>query len=361
MNAKRARVFYLLMLVGLLSLVSGVKAYATSPYKVGVYYFPGWTDGAPGLSYAYPWVPIKGYPDRKPLLGWYRDADPAVMRQQIKWMADYGVNFVLFDSYWKKDEPFLDQALQSYKRVKTGLGVSYGLLWANHFKFEGGWAGFDRLVNYWVEQHFLDPDYLKVDGKPVLFVFSVEDFANMAAALSVTPKYLVDKVNAAARLKGFPGVYMVGSTPGLAHWVKRVIPDSGFSAYSAYNYHVGYQGEAAKSVRRGRTYESMREVYRVNWRWILENGSLNYIVPMTSGWDDRPWGGAPGQQSPSTLKEFQEHMVDARTLMDAYPQKTMKMGVICCWNEFGEGSYVEPTVTEGFQRLQAIKSVFGKK
>ena len=84
---------------------------------------------------------------------------------------------------------------------------------------------------------------------------------------------------------------------------------------------------------------------------------------MTSGWDDRPWRGehTKDEQSPSTLMQFEAHLREARALMDAHPVKTMKMGVICCWNEFGEGSYVEPTVAEGFQRLQVIKSVFGGK
>jgi hypothetical protein len=35
------------------------------------------------------------------------------------------------------------------------------------------------------------------------------------------------------------------------------------------------------------------------------------------------------------------------------------LGVICCWNEFGEGSYIEPTQKNGFSYLEKIKKVFG--
>jgi hypothetical protein len=351
------------VLLGLASLLFAAGAHAVASYRIGVYYFPGWTDGAKGLNSAYPWAPIQKYPERKPMLGWYRDSDPAVVLQQIKWMAAHGINYVVFDSYWKNDEPFLDHTLVAYKKVKSGMGVSYGLLWANHFHFEGGWRGFNRMVNYWVDHHFIDPDYLKVDGKPVLFVFSLDEFVSMAASLKVSPSELVGRVNEAARLKGLPGVYLVAATPGLAHWVKAVGPEAGFSAYSAYNYHVGYRGEASLATPKAHSFDSMREAYRVNWKWIIENGDLKYIVPMTSGWDDRPWRGehTKEEQSPSTLKQFEAHLREARALMDAHPMKTMKMGVICCWNEFGEGSYVEPTVAEGFQRLQVIKLVFGGK
>lgn len=334
-----------------------------SEYRVGVYYFPGWTDGAKGLNHQKPWLPIQQYPDRKPMLGWYRDADDETIRKQVKWMSEYGVNFVAFDSYWKNDEPFLDQAIKAFKRVKVGTGVHYSILWANHYNFEGGIAGFNKMINYWIDEHLIDPDYLRIDGRPVVFIFSLEEFASMAKTLNSTSALLVDKINAAARLRGLPGVYLVATTPGLAHWVKAVAPPAGFSAYSAYNYHIGYRGDASLATPKAHSYESLREAYRVNWKWIIENGSLRYIVPMTSGWDDRPWRGehTQGEQSPSTIKQFEEHLLEARALMDANPAKTMKMGIICCWNEFGEGSYIEPTVLEGFQRLKVIKSVFGKK
>lgn len=360
---RSVRLNSLAALVAVVSMLLAIGAHAAPIYRIGVYYFPGWTDGAKGLNFPYPWAPIKKYPERKPVLGWYRDADSSVVLQQLKWMASHGISYVVFDSYWNKDEPFLDQALVAYKKVKSGVGVSYSILWANHFHFEGGWGGFNKMINYWVEQHFVDPDYLKVDGKPVLFVFSLDEFSRMASDLNVSVENLVNRINQAARKNGLPGVYLVASTPGLAHWVKAFAPKAGFSAYSAYNYHIGYRGESSFATPKAHSFDSLREAYRVNWKWILENGDLKYIVPMTSGWDDRPWRGehTKSEQSPSTLKQFDAHLREARALMDAYPMKTMRMGVICCWNEFGEGSYVEPTVQEGFQRLQVINSVFGGK
>ena len=46
--------------------------------------------------------------------------------------------------------------------------------------------------------------------------------------------------------------------------------------------------------------------------------------------------------SVSTPESFEAHLRTARDVMDTHPVKTLKMGVICCWNEFGEGSYIEP-------------------
>ena len=44
--------------------------------------------------------------------------------------------------------------------------------------------------------------------------------------------------------------------------------------------------------------------------------------------------------------------------MDAHPRKGRRTGMICCWNEFGEGSYVEPTKRDGFAYLERIRKIF---
>jgi hypothetical protein len=87
-------------------------------------------------------------------------------------------------------------------------------------------------------------------------------------------------------------------------------------------------------------------------------------VPVTSGWDKRPWGGSPDKmhdQSYSTPREFKEHLESARSVLNRFPGETLRTVVICCWNEFGEGSYIEPTEKWGFQYLQQVKNVFGTR
>lgn len=348
-------------LLALLCTVFAVPASWGGDYNLGVYYFPGWTAGAPGLAFRDPWRPIQAYPEREPLLGWYSDSDPKVVSQQIRWMSDYGIKFVAFDFYWKDRAPFLDHTLKVFKKVKTKGQIKYALLWANHFRFEGGQEGFEQLVSYWIREHFSDPDYLKMGGKPVIFVFSVEEFVEMAGLFRTDAEGLVRVIQRAAKSAGFPGVALVASSPGLAHWVRGVAPKAGFSALSAYNYHIGYNGDQSSATAPARSFDELRSAYRVNWKWIVENGPLQFIVPIASGWDDRPWGGKrpAHEQAVPSAKSFEAHLREAKALMDAYPEKTQKTAVICCWNEFGEGSYIEPTKKDGFDKLEKIKSVFG--
>ncbi|WP_298391072.1 glycoside hydrolase family 99-like domain-containing protein, partial [Hydrotalea sp.] len=61
----------------------------------------------------------------------------------------------------------------------------------------------------------------------------------------------------------------------------------------------------------------------------------------------------------STPDEFEAHLKRAKIFMTRNPEKTKKIGIICAWNEFGEGSYIEPTKKFGFQYLERVKKIFG--
>ena len=100
--------------------------------------------------------------------------------------------------------------------------------------------------------------------------------------------------------------------------------------------------------------------YEESWNWIVQNSPIPYMVPLISGWDSRPWGGnTPHDMSFSTPKQFEVHLQRAKRLIDKYPQKTLRTAVICCWNEYGVGSYIEPTKKYQFAYLEAVKRVFG--
>ncbi|WP_417070255.1 glycoside hydrolase family 99-like domain-containing protein [Niveibacterium terrae] len=331
-------------------------------YLIGTYYFPGWTDHAKGLNFPLPWEPIKKYPEREPLLGWYSDSDGRVLRKQIEWMRSYGIGFVAFDWYWNGKASYLDQSVKTFKAVKIKGQMSYSLLWANHFRFPGKMPEYKAMVDDWIANHFSDPDFLKIDGRPVVFVFAMDAFADAAKTIGVSPRELVDVADAMTRAAGFPGIYLVGGTPALEYWVNGVGPSAGFKALSAYNYHRGYSGTAESAKPNAEGYAQFDAAYQQNWKWILQKASLPYIVPMSSGWDSRPWKNGVASKhddSMSSPDQFESHLLAAKKVMDGYPGKTRKMGVICCWNEFGEGSYIEPTKKDGFSYLEKVRKVFG--
>jgi len=174
---------------------------------------------------------------------------------------------------------------------------------------------------------------------------------------------LLDRTRARARKAGLPGVYFVLCVPAMEFWVKGFAPGAGFDALTAYNYHFGVEGDPAKRTRPSESFEELDQGYRMQWNWILSNSPLPYFVPMTSGWDRQPWSEngrrTKHDDSMSTPREFEAHLRAGKAAMDAHPDKTRRIGIVCCWNEYGEGSYIEPTRRHGTQYLDQVLKVYG--
>jgi hypothetical protein len=326
----------------------------TEDYKIGTFYFPGWRSNQIGAPSPRPWDRLKTFPEREPLLGWYDDGDVAVMNQQLMWMHAYGVDYVVFDWYWNGKQTELDHSVKAYFNAQSRRDVPMTLLWANHSAVPRTKLEFTSMVDYWISQYFNKPEFMKIDGKPVIFLFSHPHFAKQATQIGESYTALLAEAEARARSAGHKGIYFVAGTH-IDPSIIRAAETTGYSAFSTYNYH-GRSDDSSTS------FEELDSAYQYVWGEILKQSSIPYIVPMTQGWDKRPWGGSRNplhDNSGGTLPDFERHLNAARRAMDASPSKTMRTGVICCWNEFGEGSFIEPTKKDGFGYLEKVQKVFG--
>lgn len=332
-------------------------------YTIGVYYYPGWSPYTKGAHEPDPWLAIKAYPEREPLLGWYNDGQRKVLDTQLSWMADNGIDFVTFDWYWENARPAPETAVRAYLLSPVRARMRYALLWANHNKEPRNLQEWDALVDYWIARHFANPEYVRFDGKPVMFVFSPDGIRDQAKQIGVPVAQLLGRARDKAKVAGLPGIYFVLSVPATDYWVLHFAPKSGFDALTAYNYHFGLAGDADKRTADSHSFDELDSGYQMQWQWILKNSKLPYFVPMTSGWDMRPWGGTRKDprhdDSVSTPDSFEQHLLNAREMLLAYPAKTRGVGMVCCWNEYGEGTYIEPTKRYGFEYLKRLNKVFG--
>jgi hypothetical protein len=335
---------------------------AANNYQIGVYYYPGWSPNIKGQGTPDTWNDIRPYAqEREPLLGWYNDSQTAVLSRQLTWMADHGINFTIFDWYWENARPAPETSVRAYLSVPERKRVRYALLWANHTSEPKSVQEWDALSDFWIRQHLKNPEYLLIDGKPALFIFSPDVLSDQAAVMGLSAQKLLERTRAKARAAGLKGVYFVLCVPANEHWVKGFPVSAGFDALTAYNYESGVHGDPPKFASPSESFEELDAGYQSQWRWILANSKLPYFLPVTSGWDRRPWGGSKPvrrDNSVSTPDSFEAHLRAAKTVMDAQPEKTKRTAVVCCWNEFGEGSYIEPTRRHGHQYLERMRKVF---
>jgi hypothetical protein len=107
------------------------------------------------------------------------------------------------------------------------------------------------------------------------------------------------------------------------------------------------------------------------WDQAATRFGVPYFPNVTMGWDSSPRAaqedefgdfGYPftntiGQNSPENFRTALE-MTRQRLLADPGGLRILNIN---CWNEWTEGSYLEPDTVHGYKYLEAVRSVFGVK
>lgn len=319
------------------------------PFEVGAYYFPGWESAAN-------WERIAPFPERRPVLGWYREGAPEVADWQIKWAVEHGITFFAYDWYWDRGRRHLEHALhEGYFKARYRHLLKFCLLWANHNPPKSSsYEDCLAVTRYWIEHYFKRPEHLTVGGKPVMIVFSQQRLTEDLGSPGV--KRAFEAMRAECRKAGLPGLHLVACI-GDAAGARRAEAE-GYDAVTAYNWPgLGMTGPGPRAP-----FESLVPAYRRQWEQILERSALPLSpLPVCGGWDSRPWHGENNLiRFGRTPELFRRHLQDARALMET-PRGRARTGglmLVEAWNEWGEGSYIEPHQEFGFGYLDAIRDVF---
>jgi len=319
----------------------------TDPYDIGVYYFPGWYRQEH-------WRPLLPFADRTPLLGFYDDNEPEIADWHIYWAGSAGIDFFIYDWYWERGQRHHEGALHlGYMQSHLKSRLKYCILWANHNR-PGTHSTADLLdvTRYWIDNYFRDPDYYRLGGRPVVVVFAPGSIRKDLGG-STEVRHGFDAMRALCSEHGVAPVFLVACMG----WPSD-IPDlqrDGYDAVSGYN-HPAVAG--SHSTRAG--YEAQTEGYRELWQAASEAEGSPYIPVLSAGWDSRPWHGESALVVPGrTPDRFAAHLADAKGFVDKHPVDGAKLLFIEAWNEWGEGSYIEPHRHYGFGYLDAIASCFG--
>jgi len=314
-------------------------------WQVGVYYFPGWKSAGS-------WAPIARARFPIPYLGFYREGDPEVADWHIKWAVEHGISFFVYDWYWCQGATSLMHALHDgYLKARYRDDLKFCLLWANHNPpHTSSEADLLAVTRFWLDNYFKLPQYQTVEGKPLVVIFAPGRFREDMGSEAVRAAF--DKMRAMCKAEGLPGLYLAAcGMPGDATKLAR----EGYDAATGYNYPgVNAAGELWAP------YDTMVTGYEGIWRDFFKRDEIKYIVPVSPGWDNRPWAGDEALvRYGNTPPKFEDMCRRAKSLLAARPPTPeSRMVIIEAWNEFGEGSYIEPTRPFGFGSLDAVRGVF---
>lgn len=336
---------------------------------LGVYIFPGWYRDVGRGDYPYrthdedsEWRLVARKPAPRPLLGFYDDSLPEVNDWHIKWALEHGISFFCFDWYWNAGEHRLLRTLEDgFLKSRYCNLMKFCIHWCNHgldWKDRPGGRPTDEdfqapalveMVSYMADRYFSLPNYLTVDGRPVLVIW---DTARLIQANGGPEGFsrAVDEMNRALRAKGIKDIYLIAIGTG------RLNEPAGFDAMTGYGYY-GTDYDSRYEWRGGYSipYDEMVTHYETTWKGITGRSGLPYLLPIGTNWDSRPRHGDRAAVIRDKTPDKFARMCRAAL---GYIDERLNMAIIEAWNEWGEGSFLEPDQEWGFAFLDAVRATF---
>jgi hypothetical protein len=340
--------------------------------RVGAYYFDGWAGPSNGFHFA--GLRDGPFTDREPLSGW-SDRNRAAMQQQLEWAAAYGLRFFVFDWYFEahaSSDRYLNQALQNYRSLRDHRGVGFALLYVNtraradQDDFVIPRARWRATAERWVAEDFVRRDYVRVSGRPVLFILdSVGLQQQLGGQRGVEDAFAV--LNRIAREHGLPGVFIVGGIY-VEHgfdWSRlpELVGREQYDALTQYAYPAAPPAHAGE-----RPYRQLVASAEKMWDRFAATSPIPYIPDVMAGWDPRAWNERVGGRLfwyRRTPAQFERFVRDAIRWSATYPDAVARrerrpLLLIEAWNELGEGSYIVPTVGECHRYGKALARAIGR-
>lgn len=291
-------------------------------------------------------------------LGFYDLRLKEVQAQQVELAKKYGVYGFCFYYYWFAGKRLLERPLDQYI-ANPDLDLPFCLCWANE-NWTRRWDGAENdiligQVHSEDEYHhfirdiapnFLDPRYIRVDGKPLLLVYRIN--------LLPDPSKAAEIWRSECRRMGIGEIYLA------------VIQSFGIKDPRSYGFDAAIEfpphhlGQAEIGVHnlkevhpefRGRIFD-----YTLAARTMMNKQYGDYTVYKTvmPSWDNTARKQKDSHifvnSSPSAYKAWLENVVEytKRSLPES-----QRFVFINAWNEWAEGTYLEPDRKYGYAYLQA--------
>ncbi len=374
------------------AMVFAVRAETNSPVTVVSYYFGNYHPGDPrnvktkGGGWS-EWELVKNakprFPGHQqphvPLWGYQDESDPAVMANKINAAADHGISAFIFDWYYYNDGPFLDRPIdRGFLQATNNSRLKFAFMWANHdwhdmHPYHRGepakllYPGrvtpetFSKICDHVIQDYFSRSNYWRIDGKPYFSIYEANTLVSCFDSVAAT-RAALDQFRAKAKAAGLPGLHLDGVDWGCNN--RQLAHDLALDSITSYVWihHAGLPEMATD-------YNVARDQYFDFWAKAATNFGVPFIPNVTMGWDPSPRAdqsqtfdnsGYPFMHTikNNTPENFRAALELAKQRLLAEPNG-LRILNLNCWNEWTEGSYLEPDTVHGFQYLDAVKTVFG--
>ena len=285
---------------------------------------------------------------------------PEVRDYQAKLARDHGLTGFVYWHYWFGGKKLLERPLD--EMVAGGSpDFPFCVAWANH-PWSDTWMGGTKRVmidqSYPPEDDaahfddllpaFEDSRYVRIDGKPVFFVFRAHRLPDGAKFVDTWQKMASDA--------GLGGLYTIACGPFMD--VGETM-GQGFDGLAFIEKPFDYTTVASR-LTSFLSHSHLRwGPYRYSYADFCTSkppaGLTCTAIPCVwPNWDDTPRRQRNGVVATgSTPERFERQVLDAVDIARRAPASE-QMILIKSWNEWAEGNYLEPDQEFGLGRLQAL-------
>ena len=219
----------------------------------------------------------------------------------------------------------------------------------------------DRVI----KQYFKQPNYFKIDNKPVFSVYSLPKLVQSFNGLKGT-KEALDYFREEVIKAGFAGLHIQftawgrNGNPNLLDGkyaegksINEIVSVLDINSITTYHWSDTYEDY----LKWGESEISLRD----KWDTML---SIPYFANVSMGYDDTPRFPKKGKESVvhinNSPESFATYLQKAKEYTLKHPEQP-KLIIINAWNEWVEGSYLEPDMRWGYGYLEAVKMVMSGK
>ena len=224
-----------------------------------------------------------------------------------------------------------------------------------------------------IQRYFRQPEYWTLDGCPYFSIYELYRLIEGLGGIDATRKSTGGFPAAHDRGAGFPDLHL-----NAVVWGVQILPGEqtikdpnsllaalGFQSVTSYVWvhHVPLRPFPQAA------YAGVQAEMETFWEQAERDFTLPYYPNVTMGWDasprtdqNGPFVDAGYPYTPvlegNTPEAFEEALRAARTFL-APRDLNDRILTINAWNEWTEGSYLEPDTVHGMRYLEAIRKVFG--
>ena len=298
-------------------------------------------------------------------LGYYNLLDPAMLRRQVELAKLYGVGGFCFYFYWFGGKRPLEKPVKNYLE-DTKLDLPFCLCWSNE-NWTRQWDGRENEVliaqNHsakddldfikHISKYLRDSRYIRINGKPLLVVYR----PNMLPSAKETAQHWRDW----CRNNGVGELYLAYTQS-----FERVDPAIyGFDAAIEFPPNMGAKSFELTNLSMSVT--PLREDFAcrvLDWQPFVEE-SRKYIRPdyklfraVCPSWDNTPrrknFSHVLLNSSPTGYHEWLLNAIN--DTCERFQNPDERLVFVNAWNEWGEGTHLEPDARYGYAYLEATRS-----